>query len=318
MPRKRKLGGGQKVYNFHAKTGGDVVLCSLRRGKLPPKVLEALRAAVAPALDTWRSPLDASSDAPHTAAALPATPAPAPANDFGSRDQFLANGAVLRDQGADLCWLRHEAVPKGKVSAGPYHQLAPPEVRSLVDEILQKNEHMLRKVEKLMGATHDSTRGPVPAFSASSARDAVFPYICLQRRWPAEANFVPWHVDGGPSVCFLALTLEGMRTVEIETFQKRRGCRKGLGKAKTKRFTMRPGDWYWSSPSCFWHRVTSISESVSTTLLLRSAIMLRRISGGRVTATGKKTKGMKYATKDCFCKLAPAFANIIKTTQLNW
>ena len=26
--------------------------------------------------------------------------------------------------------------------------------------------------------------------------------------------------------------------------------------------------------------------------------MLRRISGGRVTATGKKTKGMKYATKD--------------------
>ena len=23
----------------------------------------------------------------------------------------------------------------------------------------------------------------------------------------------------------------------------RRGCRKGLGKAKTKRFTMRPGDW---------------------------------------------------------------------------
>ena len=28
------------------------------------------------------------------------------------------------------------------------------------------------------------------------------------------------------------------------------------------------------------------------------AILLRRISGGRITATGRKTNGMKYATKE--------------------
>lgn len=248
-------------------------------------------------------------------------------NDFGVPDKIMANGVVQRDHGGDLCWLRNEQVPKGKVSAGPYRRLGPDEVRSVVDSFLDKNPEMLNKVEKLMDATHSSARGPVPAFAAANAQDAVFPYMCLQRRWPPEPHLdvpvgqrlglgIPWHVDGGPSICFMAVTLEGTRTVEVETIDER------TGDIKTKKFTFRPGDWYWSSPSCFWHRVGSIckksNDTVSTTLLLRSAIMLRRISGGRITAEGRKTNGMKYATKDCFLKLAPAFAEIIKNTRLVW
>lgn len=340
MPRKKR-GGIQKVYNFYAKTQHDVVPCCLRRGKLPTKVLRALQKAVKPTMDSWQLP---------SSVAL---------NDFGVPDKFLANGIVARDCGGDLCWLRNTEVPKGKVSAGPYRKLGPAEVRSVVDELLENNPDMLEKVEKLMDATHSSAKGPQPAFAASQAKDAIFPYMCLQRRWPhqtapplpehpdddataggsnddgsgsdgvenaksskamkaghVEAG-IPWHVDGGPSICFMALTLEGTRTVEIETVDIETGA------TKTKRFTFRPGDWYWSSPSCFWHRVSSICKgksggAVSTTLLLRSAILMRRISGGRITATGRKTNGMKYATKECFCKLAPAFADIIKNTKLLW
>ena len=88
-------------------------------------------------------------------------------------------------------------------------------------------------------------------------QDAIFPYMCLQRRWPhqtapplpehpdddatsstaagsnddgsgsdaaenaksskamkaghVEAG-IPWHVDGGPSICFMALTLDAQRS----------------------------------------------------------------------------------------------------------
>ena len=40
-------------------------------------------------------------------------------------------------------WLRTEEAPKGKVSAGPYRQLGPPGVRSVVDTLLEKNPEML-------------------------------------------------------------------------------------------------------------------------------------------------------------------------------
>ena len=84
-----------------------------------------------------------------------------------------------------------------------------------------------------------------PESAQLELEDAIFPYMCLQRRWPhqhapplpehpdddgtaagtddgsgsdaaltkatkaghVEAG-IPWHVDGGPSICFMALTLE--------------------------------------------------------------------------------------------------------------
>ncbi|CAK9071943.1 unnamed protein product [Durusdinium trenchii] len=254
----------EEVYNFYAKTEHDVVLCCLRRGKLPTKVFRQLKEAVKPSIECW----------PH--------PDSVALNDFGVPDKIMANGVVQRDHGGDLCWLRNEQVPKGKVSAGPYRRLGPDEVRSVVDSFLDKNPEMLNKVEKLMDATHSSARGPVPAFAAANAQDAVFPYMCLQRRWPPEPHLdvpvgqrlglgIPWHVDGGPSICFMAVTLDARK----RWFQGWAGLGKWTGDIKTKKFTFRPGDWYWSSPSCFWHRVGSIckksNDTVSTTLLLRSA-----------------------------------------------
>lgn len=46
---------------------------------------------------------------------------------FSTGSWFAGSEAGVSDSG----WLRHEAVPKGKVSAGPYHQLAPPEAWGL-------------------------------------------------------------------------------------------------------------------------------------------------------------------------------------------
>lgn len=303
--KKAQGGSSQTVFRFHAKTGNDVVPCTLRRGCVPQALLKDLRALVEPSLRAWASPKAVAN------------------NDFGSNDAYSKNGAVLRDNGGDLCWLGNARVPKTKVSAGPYKHLAPEGVRGWVGQLLDKNKDMLAKIAKFRNATHDSTQGPVPAFAVKagkdSTRDCIFPYICVQRRWPMkdkEGTRLIWHVDGGPSICFMTITLEGSRVLEYEAWEEKGG----VGKTVVKKIKLRPGDWYWSSPTCFWHRVTSAggNRGVSTSMHLRSAIMLRRISGGRVKANGKKTAGMKYATRKCFLQLAAKFASLISETKVKW
>jgi hypothetical protein len=294
----------QSVFRFRAKTSNEVVPCTLRRGRVPPALLKELRALVEPSLQNWTNPNGVS------------------CNDFGSRDAYSKSGAVLRDNGGDLCWMGNERIPKTKVSAGPYKRLAPEGVRAWLGQFLEKNRGILTKIAKFSSATHDSTQGPKPAFAVSGGknciRDSIFPYICVQRRWPmkdTDGTRLPWHVDGGPSICFMTITLEGTRVLEFETWVEK----EGVGKAVVKKMELRPGDWYWTSPTSFWHRVTSAKQQgVSTSMHLRSAIMLRRISGGRVNAKGKKTAGMKYATKDCFVKLASKFADVISTSKVKW
>jgi len=297
----------QTVIHFHAKTGNEIVPCTLRKGRVPRALLKRLRALLDPSLQSWGRPNAATN------------------NDFGSRDAYSQSGAVLRDNGGDLCWLGNDRVPKTKVSAGPYKRLAPEGVRKWVGQLLDKNQDMLTRIAEFSNVTHDSTQGPVPAFAVMSGenriRDCIFPYICIQRRWPMkddDGTRLIWHVDGGPSVCFMSITLEGQRVLEYEVWEDVGGA----GRTAVKEMTLGPGDWYWSSPACFWHRVTSArnkkSREVSTSMHLRSAIMLRRISGGRVKADGKKTAGMKYATKDCFVKLASKFADVIRKTEIKW
>ena len=79
-------------------------------------------------------------------------------------------------------------------------------------------------------------------------------------------------MDGGPSLVFLSLTLYGERVVEIERDDGSRA-----------RFHVRPGDWCITSPSSFWHCVLAVpggGEQESVTLLLRSAVLVKRRSGG--------------------------------------
>merc|ERR1711974_159350 len=137
-------------------------------------------------------------------------------------------GVVMRDNGGDLCWMGNDRVPKTKVSAGPYKRMAPEAVRTWVGQLLDRNRGMLAKISKFCDVTHESTKGPVPAFAfrdGCCVRDAIFPYICVQRPWPMDkgGTRLPWHVDGGPSICFMAVTLEGSRILEFETWQEKNG-----------------------------------------------------------------------------------------------
>ena len=113
-----------------------------------------------------------------------------------------------------------------------------------------------------------------------------------------------FHVDGGPSLVFLCLTLEGERLLETETTEGRR------------RVHLRPGDWYLTSPACFWHRVLAVpgGPESSTTLLLRSAMLIRRLSGGGHDKLRPEVRnhGMPHATRRGFEHLAPEIARIIE------
>jgi hypothetical protein len=120
-------------------------------------------------------------------------------------------------------------------------------------------------------------------------------------------------------------------------------------KKKVIRLVQRPGDWYLSSPSCFWHRVRSVEagdilaadervdhtdvhdknstnsanentnnltpENVCTTLILRSGVFVRRVSGGRDHGNGKRSRGMIYATGECFKEMTPLVSKIMKEVE---
>ena len=113
-----------------------------------------------------------------------------------------------------------------------------------------------------------------------AVEDCIFAYAGIKRTSahdgslvsPADADIDKgFHVDGGPSLVFLSLTLYGERVVEIERDDGSRA-----------RFHVRPGDWCITSPSSFWHCVLAVpgGEQESVTLLLRSAVLVKRRSGG--------------------------------------
>ena len=113
-----------------------------------------------------------------------------------------------------------------------------------------------------------------------------------------------FHVDGGPSLVFLCLTLEGERILEIETTEGRR------------RIHLRAGDWYLTSPACFWHRVLAVpaGSEASTSLLLRSAVLIRRLSGGGLFKRRPEVRspGWPNAARRSLEELAPQIAQIIE------
>ena len=56
-----------------------------------------------------------------------------------------------------------------------------------------------------------------------------------------------------------------------------------------QRFHLRPGDWYLTSPACFWHRVLAVPGGCdsSTALLLRSAVLTPRQHSGVLNIDGE-------------------------------
>ena len=120
---------------------------------------------------------------------------------------------------------------------------------------------------------------------------------------------------GGPKtdislIDYLAVALDGSRSLEIETIDK-----------EVFRQQLEPGSFYVSSPSSFWHTVEPVipdagQSGSQTSLVVRSAVLLRRISGGRakVNEDGQieRTNGMIYGTRRGFEDLSKRVSDIMQ------
>lgn len=102
---------------------------------------------------------------------------------------------------------------------------------------------------------------------------SAFAFATLQLRWGATAEAtMARHVDGGPSLLHLALSLAGQRTVSCEFISSA-----GDGRVETCDLVLGPGDAYLSSPACCHH-------SVAYSAQLQAEAPPAGLPGGYVTA----------------------------------
>ena len=244
-----------QIMRFRGKSGTSHVNVSLRRGQLSPQGLARLRAAFAVEITT---PLPPSKNTPGDAEVF-----------FRMSDKVCAQ----------------------KTNGGYFDQVASDPARQWLLDLRQRNQDFLEAFAPLAGETYRTNAGPKPAWDGQPA-DALFGLGCIVTRLGAksEESDEGMHVDGGPSLLFLAISLSGDRIVEFEEADGRR-----------QRLMLREGDWYLSSPACIRHRVVRASDEPSTTLLLRAAVLARRASEMRV-----------FGTKACFERLAVASAEAIQ------
>lgn len=209
-------------------------------------------------------------------------------------------------------------VPQLASNGGDFKQLAPADCHAWWAQLASKNAAFYQALEQNCAALrYDTNQGKQPAFLVKKPNFGknLFAYMTLQQReWPEtkkpgpgrtssekevqserSPNYVAgaWHADGGPSSIFLAVTLEGDRVLEVENAD-----------GEVHQLHLKPGDFYVSQPSSFWHNVRFVEGKrggpPSLALIARSAVLKRRLSGGRTQSDGKRTPGMTYKTKKCF------------------
>jgi len=221
-----------------------------------------------------------------------------------------------------------EKAPAKRSNGADWKCLASQSARKWWRGLQDKNQGFFKHLErKCHDIKYDTNNGPKSAFSVSSDGDFahnIFVYASVQQReWcsggaasptPGAANtydYGTWHCDGGPSTVFCALGLDGARQLQAEASD---------GSVFT--VDLPAGSFYISSPSGFWHTVEPIftrdcTTTTQTSLIMRSACLLRRISGGRHTVNKdgmiKSSSGMPYATKSGFELLCRQVCDTIST-----
>jgi hypothetical protein len=192
---------------------------------------------------------------------------------------------------AEIFFRTSDRVPVQRTNGGRFEALASPPARQWLSDLRARNRAFWNAFQAYASETYSTNKAPAPAWSCDPA-DALFALGSIVRRLGAEdgaGSSAGMHVDGGPSMVFLAISLAGQRIVEFEEY-----C------GSRHRLLLQPGDWYVSSPACIRHRVLRAGHEPSTTLLLRTAVLARRASEKRV-----------YGTRGCFERLARATADII-------
>ena len=282
----------QECFRFNATTGDnkkkDTVPVVFRKGKIPEDIFNEIK-------ECWKSELKKVE------------------NPMEFKDRPWQGEGLQSDIHYKYC---------DEISCGnqgiKFEESMPDPASQFHKKFMELNNELIESIEKECKDEKFDTCGEKrPAFSFDSmgkyprqVKDCVFSIPTLQKRWGGGSK--EFHVDGGPSMIFLAITIEGERILEIELDDEN-------GNPTTKKIQIKEGEFYLSSPSSFWHRVLPLEEIDScTTLLFRSTVLKRRISGGREKEGRKRTKGMKYSTRNCFVSMANKIADIFEKNEIKW
>eukprot|EP00931_Biecheleriopsis_adriatica_P078641 TRINITY_DN52069_c0_g1_i1.p1 TRINITY_DN52069_c0_g1~~TRINITY_DN52069_c0_g1_i1.p1 ORF type:complete len:329 (-),score=35.17 TRINITY_DN52069_c0_g1_i1:310-1296(-) len=207
-----------------------------------------------------------------------------------------------------LAFRASEKVPQMRCNGAEFKRLAPQGLQRFARYLTKKNASLCAAVRKVRGLTHTHGKEKVPVIPKSlTVEEALFSLVGIAQ-WTDGQAHDPWHVDGGPSTVFFNATVRGERILEVEDFH-----------GRSKKIHMRPGDFYVSSPSCFWHRVLPVHGATepAESLILRSAMLPKRLSGGRAKANGRRSAGFVYDTKNVFEKVAAAVTKELTTNGFN-
>ncbi|MGI9358402.1 MAG: hypothetical protein ACR2ON_03255 [Paracoccaceae bacterium] len=294
----------QIVQNFIAHTGIganlDPLPFRIRQGQVPEDQLNRLLQIWLQEMNTQVNPLQ---DFPFWQGHNPGQ------NDyFYQFNPALVIGAQAEQYGRQM-----------PAEARAYHQNFLQLNQALIDRLTQhcgditftsQNEERYVWSHRNMGQTRADLDAGQPR---TPVNECVFNLPCLQKRWHGGSNV--WHVDGGSSLLFLAITLQGERILEFKHNDEN-------GNPVIQQVHSTPGHFYISSPAVFWHRVLPApnrpAPNTCTTLIFRSSVLLRRISGGRERENGRRTNGMRYATRAAFRNIVPRIAEIFREHEVVW
>mmetsp|Transcript_88346 Transcript_88346/g.175666 ORF Transcript_88346/g.175666 Transcript_88346/m.175666 type:complete len:367 (-) Transcript_88346:177-1277(-) len=345
----------QRVFTFSGSSAASKrIPAAVRCGKLSDKQLNRLLESWNPLIQQWKQEQADKTSLPRRLHQ---------ANEVTQREKFSSlskEAPNFKSNGGE--WKNWKANGGGdmkrqkmstKQKQASKHE-PPPGAADWWEELRDGNHEFFCRVKRNCGKAKHEQFGKVSSAWAGKVRDVLFAYAALQRR--DNTGIGSWHCDGGASMLFLCISLEGERTVEIEVDAdsvddeelKKLGVVVVNGnkeqdanskeKKKIIKFVQRKGDWYLGSPSSFWHKVRAVQKDdlvrasgkrvadtknpVSTALILRTGVFARRLSGGREHGKPghpdrKFSPGMVYKTKEAFEKMAPSVKNIIQHCSFN-
>lgn len=273
--RWKPLVESQGLLTFTGRSVTSVVPVALRRGQVSSSVREALRAAF-DEVTSWQ----------------PAVERP------GGRDY------------QDAFFRVHEAVKGVRTNGGHWQRLAPKAISDFVARFLKLNRSFVDGVASYAASRprHRHKGKQITVLeSPGSVVENLFAFAALIRCSNGASDM--WHCDGGPSMIFMAISVEGGRILQFED---------AVGNLQS--IELREGEVYVSSPSCFWHCVRPLGRKPSKTLVLRSSLLTRRYSGGRggFAQADRGTSGYPMETKQAFEEAAKAVFGVMQKAPLRF
>lgn len=266
--RWQPMAEARTMLTFTGRSVTSVVPVAMRRGRISGSALKALKEAFE-GVASW------------------------------GRRQERPGGRIYQD----VHFRVRSSVRAAQTNGGNWGKLAHPAVADFVRKFLRANPALVAGLRRYAASrpTHRHKGEEVSIFeNPDDVADNLFAYAAMYRCTGGASDM--WHCDGGPSMIFMSVSVEGGRILQVED---------AVGNLRS--LELHEGDVYLSSPSCFWHSVRPLSSKTSKTLILRSSILTRRYSGGRggYKQSDKGTTGYPMETKAAFQEFASVAFNVL-------